>query len=129
MHPDFEFRDLEPAAGVEVRVAPGEERGPVFYCAGEGPDVDVVVFCADPFVFGVVDYEFYVWGHPLGLDGGEIGSYYVGFWVETWGGIELVSECLRCQEGYETYSAKSIAQIPVPVPMSRTRLGLSMGAR
>lgn len=44
---------------------------PVFDCAGEGADVDEVVFLADPFVFCVVDYEFYVWWEPIGVSSGK----------------------------------------------------------
>lgn len=42
----------------------------------------------------------------------------------------LAAGTLAYQEKWQkTYSAKSIAQIPVPVPISKTSEGLSIGAR
>jgi hypothetical protein len=69
--------ELEPAAGLQMGVALLRQLVPVGDGAGQGADVDEVealVWAEDPLGLCVVDVELCVWGHPGGLDGGEVGA-------------------------------------------------------
>lgn len=66
---------------------------------------------------------------PCWLDWRKVCSYNMGFRMCT---LEIISfnelSLRKAQENLAAYSPKSITQIPVPVPTSRTRAGRLMGA-
>lgn len=62
--------------------------------------MDVVEFPrVDPVVFGVVDFEGYVGGHVVGLDGGEVAAYDCGGGVLRRCGFSCVVSSLEQKRG------------------------------
>lgn len=80
-----------------------------------------VVWFILPFGFEIFHYELDIWGHPTGLDRADVSPSDVG--AREFPVIRRQSCWYTKMEQDFTYSAMSIAQIPVPVPRSRMFCG------
>lgn len=59
-----------------------EEARPVVHAEAQHPAVNEVEGRREyPFLFGIIDFELAIWGHPSRLYRGEIGTEYVSIWV------------------------------------------------
>lgn len=119
MGTNVKLKVLKPASWLEVAEGLGIESGPVVDATVKVTNVDVVkvISWPGPIKLGVVDVELAVRRDPRRLNGGDVGADHLGR-GELVGKVTVkmltkwVDKVLR---------EADMAQIPVPVPTSKTR--------
>lgn len=129
----FSSRRGEAGEGQDLLVRLPHQCRPVLNRPREVANMDQIerVLLPCPFGFCIVDLELDIWGDPGGLDWAQVCSDDLGGGIVPVAANQSTATRIRSRGGGSwTHSATSIAQMPVPVPMSRILCGfLPMGAR